>query len=113
MQEFLFRIGKLFLLTMIALAVGFISFFTAMKWGISGQEVAIHGIVGDNLEQARKLLHNVGLEIKVQGERYDRSVARGSVSVQLPPSGTSIKKGNVVSVIVSLGNRVNPIPDLQ
>ena len=113
MQDLLFRIGKLVLLTLIVLAVGFISFFTAMKWAISGQEVAIPSVVGQNLDQARKVLAAVDLQAKVRGERYDRNVARGSISAQVPPVGSRIKKGNVVNVIVSLGNQVSPVPDLE
>ncbi|MBI4456513.1 MAG: PASTA domain-containing protein [Acidobacteria bacterium] len=113
MQKWFFRVGKVFLLSMIVLAVGFISFFAAMKWVISGQEVVIPNLVGQELERARNALASIDLQVKVRGERYDRNVARGKISTQFPISDTPIKKGNIVNVIVSLGNRVNPIPDLE
>lgn len=113
MQNFFFRAGKLFLLTMIVFAVGFISFFAAMKWVISGQEVVIPNIVGQSLEQARKALASTDLRVQVRGERYDHNVAGGKISVQLPAASTRIKKGNVINVMVSLGERNNPIPGLE
>src|SRR3989442_3536040 len=113
MRDWFFRVGKLFLLTMIVVAVGFMSFFMAMKLVIGGQEVVTPNVVGRDLAQARKLLDNSRLQVKVRRERYDRNVPKGKVSTQLPPAGTRIKRGHVVSVIVSLGNRVNPIPDLE
>lgn len=113
MRDWFFRVGKLFLLSMIVVAVGFISFFMAMKLVIAGQEVVAPNVVGQDLAQARKMLDNSRLQVKVRGERYDRNVPRGKVSTQLPAAGTRIKKGQVVNVIVSLGKRVNPIPDLE
>ena len=113
MHDLVFRVGKLFLLTMIVLSVGFISFFSAMKWVISGQEVVVPSLVGQDLQQTRKMLAPGNLQLMIRGERYDRSVVRGRVSTQLPAAGARIKKGNIVNVIVSLGNRTNPIPDLQ
>ena len=99
-------------MTLIVLAVGFISFFGAMKWAVSGQEVVVPAVVGQDLAPARSALLAANLQVKVQGERYDRNVARGKVSVQVPTAGSRIKRGNGVNVIVSLGDRTNPIPDL-
>ncbi|MBI2822588.1 MAG: PASTA domain-containing protein [Acidobacteria bacterium] len=113
MQDLVLRIGKLFLLTMIVLAVGFVSFFSAMKWAISGQEVVVPNVVGTDLSATQESLADMALQVNLRGERYDRKVARGRISAQLPVAGTRIKKGNAISVIVSLGNRTSPIPDLK
>ncbi|HEY2931087.1 MAG TPA: PASTA domain-containing protein [Acidobacteriota bacterium] len=113
MGDLFFRTGKLFLLTMIVVAVGFISFFTAMKLAISGQEVIIPTVLGQDLKRATQILDDVNLKIKVRGERYEPRVQRGRISTQLPAAGTRIKKDNAVNVIVSLGKMANPTPDVE
>ncbi|HEV8130637.1 MAG TPA: PASTA domain-containing protein, partial [Acidobacteriota bacterium] len=113
MRDWFFRVGKLFLLSMIVIAVGFISFFMAMKLVIGGQEETVPSVVGQDLSSARKALESTRLQLKIRGERYDRNVPRGKISTQLPGAGIRIKKGAAVNVIVSLGNRINPIPDLE
>jgi len=98
---------------MIVIAVGFISFFTAMKLAIGGQEVIIPSVLGHDVKRATQVLDNVNLKVKIRGERYDSRVPRGRISTQLPAAGTRIKKDNAVNVIVSLGKMTNPTPDVE
>ncbi len=106
-------LGKSFLLIAILLTVGIFSAVVGIRVAVRGDEVQVPSLVGQTVDQAKKSLANVELVLEVNGERYDVSAAAGKIVSQLPPAGLRIKANRPVQVIVSLGVRRNPIPDLQ
>jgi beta-lactam-binding protein with PASTA domain len=105
-------LGKSFLLIAILITVGIISGVVGIRIAVRGDEVQVPSLVGQTVDQAKKSLAGVDLVLEVNGQRYDATVGAGKVVSQLPPAGGRIKAAGPVQVIVSLGIRRNPIPDL-
>ncbi len=105
-------VGKSFLLIAILITVGILSAVVGIRVAVRGDEVQVPSLVGQTVDQAKKSLANLELVLEVNGERYDASVGAGKVVSQLPPAGGRIKANRAVQVVVSLGVRRNPIPDL-
>jgi len=106
-------VGKSFLLIAILVTVGIISAVVGIRVAVRGDEVQAPSLAGQTVEQAKKSLASLELVLEVNGERYDSSVGAGKIVSQLPPVGGRIKANRSVQVIVSLGVRRNPIPDLM
>ncbi len=62
-------------------------------------------------ENARGVLEEAGLEV-VAGERYDPIIPAGQVSGTDPASGTQVRRGSEVTMLVSLGPQNLPVPDV-
>lgn len=67
---------------------------------------------GKDIVQANQLLKEKGLYIRIDGEEYSE-MPTGTVSRQSPPSGTKIKKGREVGVVMSKGLRFTVFPDVR
>lgn len=107
-----FRVGRVVLLGSILLLAGAISAFTTMRLIIRSGEVQVPELVGKSSSQAKALLEETDLGLKILGERYDPAAASGAVLVQSPGAGTAIKEGRDVRVVVSLGPRRSVTPSL-
>ena len=105
-------LGRFFLLIAILVTVGIISAVVGIRVAVRGDEVQVPSLLGQTVDQAKKHLANLELVLEVNGERYDAAAAAGKIVSQLPPAGGRIKANRPVQVIVSLGVRRNPIPDL-
>jgi len=105
-------LGRSILLIAILITVGIISAVVGIRVAVRGDEVQVPSIVGQTVDEAKKSLAKMELVLEVNGERYDAGVGAGKVVSQLPPAGGRIKANRPVQVIVSLGVRRNPIPDL-
>lgn len=105
-------LGKSFLLIAILITVGIISAVVGIRVAVRGDEVQVPSLVGQTVDQAKKSLTGLELVLEVNGERYDAAATAGKIVSQLPPAGGRIKANHPVQVIVSLGMRRNPIPDL-
>ncbi|RPJ61731.1 MAG: PASTA domain-containing protein [Acidobacteria bacterium] len=105
-------VGKTFLLIAILITVGIISAVVGIRVAVRGDEVQVPQLVGQSVEDAKKSLAKLDLLLEVHGERYDPRVGVGKIVSQLPPTGGRTKANRPVQVIVSLGARRNPIPEL-
>ncbi len=105
--------GKLVLLGGILLSIFLISLTVGMRIAVRGQEVETPAVVGLTLEEARKRVEGLGLGLAVTGKRYDPVVPENGVAAQVPGAGVGIKAGRDVRVVLSLGPRTNPVPDLR
>jgi serine/threonine-protein kinase len=65
------------------------------------------------LPQAEKAAGKSGLIIRTRSEQFDPSVPRGAILNQDPPSGVVARRGQVISVTVSLGEEKATIPPLR
>lgn len=106
-------LGKLLLLTGVLIAVGLLSAFLAMRIAVRGTEVEVPKLQGKTIDQVKKILAGSKLKLEVSGERYDAQIPKGVVVSQHPDPGVPIKEGREVQVILSLGKRQSPVPDLK
>jgi serine/threonine-protein kinase len=105
-------LGMLLLLGAILVAAGVFSGVLGMRLAVSRAEVVVPSLVGETMEGAEKLLSAKSLNVHVQGERYDDRYEPGTVISQSPKAGGSLKTDRSVQVIVSLGKRTHPVPNL-
>lgn len=68
-------------------------------------------VVGKDGEQAQGMIENLGLVPK-RDFAYSDTVPQGKVISQTPESGTSVKKGDTVTYIVSQGTETAKVPDV-
>ncbi|MEY3407003.1 MAG: hypothetical protein RL038_64, partial [Actinomycetota bacterium] len=69
-------------------------------------------LVGQTLESATEELAALDLTIAVGSEVFDEQVPAGVILQANPESGESISKGSTVSVVISKGPEVYPVPVL-
>ena len=74
--------------------------------------VKVPDLANLTLEQAEQQLRPLGLVLSRAGERFDPSVPRGFVLAQDPPSGSAVRGGRRVIVVVSLGEEFSSVPAL-
>ena len=72
--------------------------------------VPVPSVVGETREDAESLLGATWV-VDVR-ERYSDEVERGHVISQTPPPKTKLQPGGTVTVVISLGPRIFPMPDL-
>jgi serine/threonine-protein kinase len=75
------------------------------------ERVAVPGVVGDELEEARRALEGAGLSVSVR-ERDDDEADPGTVLEQDPAAGTEVEKGSSVELVVAKESERVEIPDV-
>lgn len=105
--------GKIALLLSILVAVGIISAIVGMQIAIRGNEVVVPDLSNLEVEAAKQTLGKLELDLNVQGNMYSSNVAKGRVMRQSPEPGESIKAGQSIQVMLSLGERTSPVPDFS
>ena len=110
-QQFL-TVAKFVLLIGILVAVGLFSALVGMRIAVQGTEIAVPEILGKSQQEAESLLKASNLGMEVLATRYDSEVPEQAVVSQSPAAGGRIKAGRNVRVVVSLGARQHPVPDL-
>ncbi len=106
-------VGKLTVLVGVLIAVGLSSAYMGMRLAVRGTEVEVPSIMGRPVGDATEILDRVHLKREVIGERFDPEIPKGVVISQHPQPGRSIKSQRKVQVILSLGTKTNPVPDLR
>jgi len=76
------------------------------------KEVMVPDLTGKTVGQALRTLSEQELYLKQVGEQYNENIPDGSIIVQEPLPGSSVKEGKVIKVIVSSGGQVIFVPDL-
>jgi serine/threonine-protein kinase len=105
-------VGQTLLTVFILLSVGFLSALTAIRFAIRGQVVSVPALVGLSAAQGEKELAARKLLLKVETKVYNDASSEGAIVSQEPPVGAEVKTRSRVSVVLSLGRRKVPIPDL-
>jgi beta-lactam-binding protein with PASTA domain len=82
----------------------------AWKLGYFSKSSPVPSLVGLSQQQAMTLLTPSGLSLRVTGSEASASIAAGSILSQTPVAGTTLKQGSVVSVVVSGGQVLVPLP---
>ncbi len=106
-------VGQLTVLVGVLIAVGLSSAYLGMRLAVRGTEVEVPSITGKPVGEATEILERVHLKREVMGERFDPQIPRGVVISQHPQPGRTIKAERNVQIILSLGTKTNPVPDLR
>jgi len=78
-----------------------------------GKESEVPSVLNLTLEEAKEILKESGLGLRVMSEKYVPGKPSGLVIFQTPEPDFVIKKGRVVRVVVSKGTRLTTVPDLK
>jgi len=70
--------------------------------------VDVPGVVGAEADAARARVHAVGLGAHLQPEHS--TSAAGTVTGQLPPAGSKLRRGSAITLLVSSGPKETPSP---
>jgi len=102
---------RFFLMLTVLAAVALVSAITTIRLTIRGRQAAAPDLTGVPVEQAERKLGDLGLGLQVEDKLYSSYPANQIVS-QVPASGTSMKVGQHLHVLVSLGPMRAAIPEL-
>jgi serine/threonine-protein kinase len=112
-ESALSRFSGIALMVMILIVAGTLSALTAMRIAIRGREVVTPKLIGKTPEEARAMLEQESLLLKVApGKRFSSDVPEGHVMEQIPPAGTRVKTNRSVKVLLSNGDRKFEVPSL-
>ncbi len=79
----------------------------------SVRTIATPEVVGQNQQQAERILASVGLEAVISGEEFSEEVPAGIVLASDPLGGEDVREGGSVAIIVSLGPERYEVPDVR
>ncbi|MFQ3610655.1 MAG: PASTA domain-containing protein [Fimbriimonadales bacterium] len=97
-------------LVVVAVIVG-VAGWLALQW--APQDRPIPPVVGKELQEANRLLTEMGFEPEVRQEGYSEQYPPGVVYSVSPPEGRVVPKGSKVSLWVSKGSRFTVVPDVR
>ena len=95
------------------LVSGFVSCLTAMRLAIRGNEVVVPVLAGKTLEEGTRQLASSSLHIKVESRRFDDKIPKDRIVSQSPLPNTQLKREQSVRVMLSLGEKKLPVPELE
>jgi beta-lactam-binding protein with PASTA domain len=75
-------------------------------------EVVVPNLAGQPLEQAFKVIEELGLSSRHAGQVFDTNYAEGQVVSQRPEAGRKVKLGRTVFLVTSSGSRHVSVPNL-
>ncbi len=96
----------------ILIVAGGISAITAMRLAIRGTEVEVPPLMGKTEDEARRILEDNKLLLRVSSKSFSPNVPAGRVVEQDPPAGTHLKTSRSVKVQLSAGERKYAVPSL-
>ncbi|MGB9710533.1 MAG: PASTA domain-containing protein [Thermodesulfovibrio sp.] len=91
---------------------GFLAGYFSLTIFVSGGTIEVPDLRGKDIVQANQILKEKGLYIRIDGEEYSE-IPAGTVSRQIPPAGTKVKKGREIGVVISKGLRFTTLPDVR
>src|SRR5271169_6788931 len=103
---------RMLLLALVLMTVALVSALTAMQLAIHGREVAIPKLVGMSALEAERAGAASGLQVVVERQFYSPDIPEGKIMTQMPPPGTTVRRGWAVRVAQSLGPQRIAIPDV-
>ena len=95
----------------VLLAVAFLSMLAAIQLTIHGREVKVPDVTKLRAGDAQQKLRSLGLGIRIEDRVYS-AAAPDTVIRQSPKPGDSVRIGQRVHVVTSLGPQALPVPDL-
>jgi eukaryotic-like serine/threonine-protein kinase len=100
-----------FVLFTVLVTVALLSAVTTIRLSIRGRQTKAPNLVGASFESAELAAKHQGLDLKVEDKLYS-NLPLGCIVSQLPPAGTPLKIGQHVDVLVSLGPKIVPVPNV-
>ena len=97
---------------MVLAVAGMLSAMTAMRFAIRGQEVEVPGLEGMVQIEAMRMLTERGLGFELDSSRFSETNAEGQILSQSPAAGARVKSDRSVRVLLSLGERQFPVPEV-
>lgn len=105
--------GKLLLLGGALLLTYILFFAVSMRFALKTREVDVPQLSGKTVNEARSLLAEAGLNLRVEeGRRIDSKVPPGQVLMQEPQAGLRMRRERSVKVWISAGPRPTIVPAL-
>ena len=92
---------------------------TALVVGLGGwylgfaRYTSTPGVINMQLAAATTKVHKAGLELKVTGQGYSETVAKGSILTTDPAPGSRILKDGTIDAVVSRGPERHAVPDIR
>ncbi len=77
-----------------------------------GTEFPLPAFVGQRTVEARMSLEQLGLRHEIASQEYSPGKEQGVILSQFPMAGTKVKRGRAVKFVVSLGQKLVPIPQV-
>ncbi|MBF0505482.1 MAG: PASTA domain-containing protein [Nitrospirae bacterium] len=74
--------------------------------------VVVPDLKGKEMMRANDILRNQGLYIRLEGEDYDPAIPQGNIIRQDILSGSTVKEGREIGIVVSKGPRIQYVPDI-
>jgi serine/threonine-protein kinase len=78
-----------------------------------GQQTNVPDVSHLDSKDAETKLRQEGLVMSVKEERFDNTWPAGAVLDQSPATGTQVKRGDTVQVVLSKGPQINTVPSVQ
>lgn len=78
-----------------------------------GDEFPLPDFIGQTVVEAQMGLNDLELKHEIKSEEYSPGIERGVILNQFPIAETKVKPGRVVKFVVSLGQKLIPIPDVS
>jgi beta-lactam-binding protein with PASTA domain len=104
--------GRMVMLTFVLASVAFLSAITAMRIAIHGREVTVPNLTGKSSLDAEREVAAKGLGFRIEDRAYSDK-PQDAVVRQSPPAESTVKTGQFVHVVVSLGRQRVTIPVLN
>jgi beta-lactam-binding protein with PASTA domain len=101
---------KIPIYTFAFIVLGLVFGFLTFKLLSFSRTVQMPELQGKSLVEANKLLTDIGLYIKIEGEDYDAAIPQGNIIKQDIPAGNNVKERRGIKVVISKGPRVNSVP---
>jgi beta-lactam-binding protein with PASTA domain len=106
MNKFIKISFYIFIFILLGLVFGFLTF----KLLSFSRTVQMPELQGKSLVEANRLLTDIGLYIKIEGEDYDAAIPQGNIIRQDIPAGNKVKERRGIKVVISKGPRVRSVP---
>lgn len=74
--------------------------------------VNVPGVVGHSINNARKMLEEQGLSVRIRNEYFNNTIPAGYVTNQIPYPNTQVKPDRTIYLDISKGKQLIEIPDL-
>ncbi len=84
----------------------------AIRGYFAVKEVAVPDLRGRPVQEAERILTELGLRIAVLRREYSDQYPENTVMDQDPPAGQRVREGRVVSVVISRGPELVPVPSV-
>ena len=118
-KEFFGKFGSTFLwANLLAMLVDIVLLALGVKYGLDwytrhGEGVKVPKLEGMDIDKARSLMEDYGLNVMVSDSGYNKQLAANSILMQNPGAGTMVKGGHTIYVTVNSPSSPSfPIPDV-